>query len=395
MGLRLMDPAIENQDFRPPPQPGPPRGLLLLLVIMIHAGLIAALQWELQWRRGPAEEATVAQTEQIPAEAKPPSTTVAQESPAAEPAHTPCPLRPLLAAALGGRDGQLFPPAEVADKTEQDIDAMLVAGKEAAAAGRVRDAEVAYLTSCRVADALKGAGSLESANARYQLARHYVAAANAASAAPVAERAEVFGRAQAYYEDSLRRFRAEWGDSHEKTQFAEQGLEATRVALAQAAEPAGGSQAAATAQMGAGPASPEPVQERPSAPERPRPAAPSVGPRSKSGHVQNTVASPAPRAAASPQPSFDCRKARSYAERTICADAQLAQLDRDLGRLHARAKQAAVSPAAFKRQNDAEWRRREKTCRDRACLLRWYAERRQQLMNYLSQPARADRTAAR
>ncbi len=86
------------------------------------------------------------------------------------------------------------------------------------------------------------------------------------------------------------------------------------------------------------------------------------------------------------RPSFDCGKARSPAERAICADPELAQLDRDLGRLHARAKAAAPDPAAFRRQNDAEWKRREASCRgDGDCLRAWYAERREQLLAVLGQ----------
>jgi uncharacterized protein len=69
----------------------------------------------------------------------------------------------------------------------------------------------------------------------------------------------------------------------------------------------------------------------------------------------------------------------------ICSDAELARLDRELGRLHARAKSAAPDAAAFKRQNDQEWRRREATCRDRECLLQWYGERREQLMGELDE----------
>ena len=86
------------------------------------------------------------------------------------------------------------------------------------------------------------------------------------------------------------------------------------------------------------------------------------------------------------QPSFDCAKARSPAERTICSDPELAQLDRDTGRLHARAKAAARDPAAFRRENDREWKQRETECRDnKACLLAWYAHRRQQLQDSVAQ----------
>ena len=68
----------------------------------------------------------------------------------------------------------------------------------------------------------------------------------------------------------------------------------------------------------------------------------------------------------------------------ICADAELSQLDRELGRVYARAKNSTPDSAAFRRQNDQEWRRREANCRDRACLLEWYAQRRNQLIHELN-----------
>lgn len=88
------------------------------------------------------------------------------------------------------------------------------------------------------------------------------------------------------------------------------------------------------------------------------------------------------------RPSFDCARARSSPERIICADPELSRRDRELGRLHARAKAAAPDPAAFNRQNDKQWRRRESSCRDRACLLAWYDHRREQLMETLEEAGR-------
>jgi hypothetical protein len=409
-----MDPTIANMDLRPPPEPRVPYSVLL--AILVNVLLIAAVAWGIQSRPGAGKAAPA--SPQTPATGKDASPAVAQ-------ARTDCPLRPLLAA-VGPKDGQLFPPMSVAGKTEKDIDALLVAGKEAAAAGLVRDAEVAYLTSCRVADALKGAGSVESANARYQLARHYVAAAEAASTAPAAQRAEVLEKAQAYYEDSLQRFRVQLGDSHEKTRFAAAGLDAARVALKQTTQPAPGPETVAAARMNASPVEPAaaksqphaapalaraqrqsaPKEQRQSQAERTRLAAAKTAggnrkltaqtAKGQTTQVQMPVAASTPQPAESPSPSFDCMKARSYAERTICADSELAHLDRDLGRLYARAKRAADDPAAFRRHSDAEWSRREKTCRDRDCLVRWYAERRQQLTASLSEAAtQTDRTASR
>jgi hypothetical protein len=385
-----MNPAIENQDFRPPPEPRLP--VMVMLAIAVNVLLIAAVAWGIQSRRDPIHEIAAAALDGTAAA----HSHSGKATAAAPSARTDCPLRPLLTAAAGGKDGQVFPPAEVDGKKASDIEALLVAGKEAAAAGLVRDAEVDFLTSCRVADALKGAGSMDSANARYELARHYVTVADDPRMSSIPDRTALFARAQSYYEDSLQRFRAEWGDDNEKTRFAAQGLEGARAALAQATRPSDDADAADTARMGASPASAAAPQELQSVPEQsPRAAAPSPAAAVKNAKSRHMVTAAAPHRAALPQPSFDCRKARSYSERTICADPVLAQLDRDLGRLHARAKRAAADPAAFNRQNNAEWHRREATCRDRSCLLRWYSDRRQQLTQILSQASpKGERTAS-
>ena len=79
------------------------------------------------------------------------------------------------------------------------------------------------------------------------------------------------------------------------------------------------------------------------------------------------------------RPSFDCARARSVPEKIICSDSELARMDRDLGRVYARAKRAADNPRQFQRESDREWRRREAECRDRECLVDWYLDRRAQL----------------
>ncbi len=102
-------------------------------------------------------------------------------------------------------------------------------------------------------------------------------------------------------------------------------------------------------------------------------------------------AAPAPSRAAAvpeaaPRPSFDCARARSTNERLICGDAQLARLDRALGALHQRARAAAPDAAAFQAASARAWREREQRCRDRACLLAWFDERRTQLQAQLGEP---------
>ncbi|MGZ5270658.1 MAG: hypothetical protein ACXWC6_08580 [Ramlibacter sp.] len=118
--------------------------------------------------------------------------------------------------------------------------------------------------------------------------------------------------------------------------------------------------------------------------QAPARAAPAARPAASGAGASRDAREP-PRSGAALKPSFDCAKARSRNERAICSDPELARLDRDTGRLHARARAAARDPAAFRRQNDREWKQRETACHDKDCLLAWYAHRRQQLQQILAQ----------
>lgn len=127
---------------------------------------------------------------------------------------------------------------------------------------------------------------------------------------------------------------------------------------------------ARTSQPAGAPSPPTDDTARMGAP--PAPPAPSVPP------------APQGRAAtAAPQPSFDCARARSTNERLICADPELARLDRALGALHMRARAAAPDPTAFQAASALAWRERERRCRDRDCLLAWFEERRTTLQAQL------------
>lgn len=77
--------------------------------------------------------------------------------------------------------------------------------------------------------------------------------------------------------------------------------------------------------------------------------------------------------------SFDCSKAGSANEKTICRDPELSALDDQLGRTYRRARQAATDVRAFRTASDAQWRWREQNCRDRDCLLAWYQRRQAEL----------------
>ena len=321
---------------------------------------------------------------------------------------TACPAQPVLPV-NNQQDGQVRLQTANAGKSSSDVTALILAGKEAAAAGRMRDAEVSFLMACAAADKSGRSGSTESADARYQLGRHYANVALSNETMRKEWRAEQLKRAETLYVDSLQAYRARHGEGHEKTHFAAEGLAMVRQGLAQAGVPATAATPSRPVQSALKPPVPErpapviaaqPVEPvrpvaravpvAPSAPivqakPRPRPLEPTVTPWVRQATGEATQAQgQAARAGAGTGagPSFDCGKARSPSERTICSDSELAQLDRSLGRLHARARNAAPDAAAFRRQNDQEWRRREQSCRgDRECLLDWYAHRRGQLLD--------------
>ena len=292
-----------------------------------------------------------------------------------------CPAQ-ALTASRGAKDGQFVMQPNVDAKTASDIPSFILAGKEAAAAARPHDAEIAFLMACRVADKLKGPDSVESADARYQLGRHYATLARAAGTATGAGRAELLRRAQVAYSDSVETYHAKYGDANEKTRYAAEGLagvlqspsvdqqRAVRPLAVKPADPVRSVAAAAQAQAPVAVPFPAPAP-RAKPPPRNLAAVVTTTPQVRQATGDASV----------PTPSFDCARAQSRPEQIICSDVQLAQLDRELGRLHSRAKNASPDPAAFRRQNDQEWRNRESTCRDRECLLRWYAHRRDQLLN--------------
>ena len=263
-----------------------------------------------------------------------------------------CPLMPTTAAA-SEKDGQFPLQADVSGLIAADIASFIAIGKEAVASGRLRDAEVAFLMSCRVADKLKGADSVESAEAKFQLGAHY---ARLALDADSANRAELLRQAELLYSDSSHIYLLKYGKAHEMSQFAAEGLATVRQTLA----------------LGD------------SAPLRP--SATQSRARQVDAEVSSLRAPSVPQDQAAtrrPKSSSDCTKARSVPEKMICSDAELARLDRDLARVYLRAGKLTSDRAAFRRQTQEEWRMREATCRDRECLLRWYAHRRVQLTSVI------------
>jgi hypothetical protein len=143
-----------------------------------------------------------------------------------------CPIEPA-AAAASEKDGHFPLQADVSGLIAADIASFIVIGKEAVAAGRARDAEAAFLMSCRVADKLRGAASVESADAKYHLGAHYARLALDGDPAAGANHAELLRRAEPLHLDSLQTYIANYGEAHETSRLAAEGLAALRQTLAQ------------------------------------------------------------------------------------------------------------------------------------------------------------------
>jgi len=78
--------------------------------------------------------------------------------------------------------------------------------------------------------------------------------------------------------------------------------------------------------------------------------------------------------------SFDCAKAASLPEMTICNDPALSKLDDELSEIYKEAKAKATDQRAFQQQTQAAWKWRENNCQTRECLANWYAQRKLTLL---------------
>ncbi|CAB3797980.1 OB-fold protein [Pararobbsia alpina] len=103
----------------------------------------------------------------------------------------------------------------------------------------------------------------------------------------------------------------------------------------------------------------------------------------------NSPAMPAKTETSSYPTSFDCKKAHSTSEMLICGDADLAALDRELAQLYAQAKTSAPDKKSFAEVTTQNWIWREHNCRDKACLVSWYADQQQRFENILSRSAQS------
>jgi hypothetical protein len=143
-----------------------------------------------------------------------------------------CGFDPLLVAA-NARDGKFFLDMPQVEAAPSDVAAYILVGDAAASQGRLRDAELAYITSCRIATRVAGGESAELADAKYALARHYVTAASAVKTPETqAAREEALKRAEALFSESIDGYGMKFGVAHEKTRLAAAGLASLKEATA-------------------------------------------------------------------------------------------------------------------------------------------------------------------
>lgn len=249
-----------------------------------------------------------------------------------------CPSQPLLQA-RDAADGRFALQAALDSGAQVQPTAFVVVSREAAQDGRVRDAEVALLAACHLAERAAGAQSAAVADLKSELGQHYLLQAQAEGADSAWQ--ELVLRASTLFSESAGAYAAALGRDASKTRMAQQRVAmlsdpaAARqnLRLFAAAQPSTATLGAARAQSDAG--------------------------------------------AAQGAQDADCNA--SAARRLICADPELAQLDRDMRRLHAQAASVSRDPGGMRRRDGAA-AAREASCQDKACLLRWFAQRRSQLL---------------
>lgn len=253
----------------------------------------------------------------------------------------PCGFEPLLYAA-GTHDEQFDLQATLANERQPDAHAFLAVARETSAEGRPRDTEVALIAACRAAARASTPPSVLLSDVLARLGQHYAEAASAQPSEPV--RNEAMARARQLLSESVAGYTAVLGRNASKTRIAQR-----RVAALERAEAHPG---IVTVDGSAG------TQEDPAR----MGAASSQAPQAID---ENILAGP-------------CSNRLTAASSAACADPELAQMERDLRRLGAQAASVTRDPQGFRQR--AAQAQRDASCQDKDCLMRWYAQRRRQLL---------------
>jgi hypothetical protein len=302
-------------------------------VIVVGAWLAMSGTARLPWQHERPQQQASAAAESATPPAAPAATaasaTVAESVPISA---STCPPQPAVPVNAARRDGAFALEAALDVDPLPSAAAFMVVGREAAQEGRSRDAEVAFIAACRVAERRGGSHSAPVADAKAQLGEHYLAQA----ARVRSDDNTLFQRASALFSESADAYAVSLGKNASRTRLAEQRLAAVRT----------GSALEASARM------PAPMQ------------------LSQDPTVLGAAAS-----------SVTGDAERSSARQLISSDPELAQLESDIGRLQAQASRLTRDPAGLRKRDAEAQARRDAQCQDKPCLLRWYAQRRSQLLN--------------
>jgi hypothetical protein len=273
----------------------------------------------------------------------------------------PCSFAPALAPS-GPHDGLFSLDSALATRQLSTPRAFISVAKEAASHRRVHDTEVALIVACRLAGETSPR-SVVLADAQASLGQLYV---QYAPAPGDQARSELLERAQQLLGDSARAYRAILGRNASKTQVAMQRLDAVAKAqaLSATADEVIADEAPTEGAAGAGPTAML---------SRGETAADRQGRRAQAAEAE------AARSSAATPPK--CAGLGSAAGRIVCSDPELAQIDSDLQRLASQAGSVTADPEGFRKRVEQAQARRDSSCQDKACLMRWYAQRKRELLN--------------
>jgi hypothetical protein len=241
-----------------------------------------------------------------------------------------CGYDPMLAPS-GPWDGRFSVEAALASRQKPSPAAFTAAAKQAAAEQRSRDTEVALIVACRLASGASSRPTVALADIQTRLGQHYLQAAPGQASMPA--QAELLARAHELLANSLGAYTAVLGPDASKTRLAGRRLAAVAAAS-------------------------RPIDSPP-----------------ENLSVFGAAMQP---------PAYyvrpGCENMPSAAQTIICSDPEFAQLDSDLRRLRAQAASVTSDPDGLLRRSEQAQARRDASCRDKACLLQWYGQRRRELI---------------
>lgn len=360
------------------------KGLLFAAGLLVGGAL--AVWGYLSFIDQPPGPVPVVVRQPVPAPAAPQPSPAAPALATAPPAGS-CPQEAAVAAS-GPQDGQFNLAGALATSAGSAPGAFLQVAREVNAAGRVRDAEVALIVACRLAERASGFQSAPLADAKVELAQHY--AVLGAREQSTSQRRELLQRAETLLADSVQAYTAALGRNASKTRQADRQLTAlVRIPLEPPAVPVEAlppepGRASAQA-MRPVPPPPNPFAARGALPQRVEPAAQAEPVEPAAPVAQAEPAEPAApvEPVESAEPASDARALgaapEAAPERPVQRSAELRQLDSDLQRLYAQARAVSEDRAGLERRHQAALARRDACGDNEACLRRWYSERRRQL----------------